>query len=65
MSRVDEIIAERLDKTFAAIAQAFRTAADKGSAVALEELADYMNGCDAVEEGDAEAYAEWVAKGKP
>ncbi len=64
----DEALASLLrvcDNNGNAILRVFATAAERGAAAAVEELADYCNGCDLVSDESEAAFDKWIAKGKP
>lgn len=62
MSDAMDLLARRLDLTFEAIVESFKVTAEKGAAAGFEHLADYLNGCDAIEDGDPEAYEACKAR---
>lgn len=52
------ILGKSHSEHLAAIVQMFRVTAAKGPGEALEFIGDYLNGCDAIEDGDPEAWQE-------
>lgn len=56
-------LAGMVERHLTALAQVIHTAAEKGSHAAIEEVADYLNGCDAVDpDKDPAAYIAWLAR---
>lgn len=54
-----------LNDALQAMTAAIEIAADKTAADAVEFIADYLNGCDAVAEDGPANYQKWLNRGRP
>lgn len=54
-----------LGRALEALSGALKIASEATAADALDHIADYLNGCDALEESDPVNYERWRERGRP